>query len=65
MDEQGRTKAYSELFEGDAPILTAEELQLLDALDSALERQGGNGVWGLTSTVFTPLVPQVQTPHSG
>jgi hypothetical protein len=41
-----RTKAYSELFEGDAPILTAEELQLLDALDSALERQGGNGVWG-------------------
>jgi hypothetical protein len=41
-----RTKAYAELFESDEPILTAKELQLLDALDSALERQGGDGVWG-------------------
>ena len=41
-----RTAAYEELFEGDAPILTAEELQHLDALDSALERRGGDGVWG-------------------
>lgn len=41
-----RTAAYRELFEGDEPILTTEEVQLLDALDSALERQGGDGVWG-------------------
>ena len=41
-----RTEAYAELFEGDDPILTDEELRLLDALDSALERQGGDGVWG-------------------
>ncbi|ODR82709.1 hypothetical protein BG842_09520 [Haladaptatus sp. W1] len=41
-----RTAAYAELFDGDEPILTADELQLLDALDSELERQGGDGVWG-------------------
>ncbi|MFC6939436.1 hypothetical protein ACFQE8_05585 [Salinirubellus sp. GCM10025818] len=41
-----RMEAYTELFEGADPILTVEELRLLDALDSALERQGGDGVWG-------------------
>lgn len=41
-----RTQAYTELFEGDAPLLSREELQLLDALDSVMERQGGDGVWG-------------------
>jgi hypothetical protein len=41
-----RTQAYTELFEGDGPLLTAEEIHLLDALDSELERQGGDGVWG-------------------
>lgn len=41
-----RTEAYTELFEGDGSILTSEELQLLDGLDSAMERQGGDGVWG-------------------
>ena len=41
-----RPEAYTELFEGEDPILTVEELRLLDALDSALERQGGDGVWG-------------------
>lgn len=41
-----RTEAYNELFEGDEPILTAEEVQRLDALDSALERRGGDGLWG-------------------
>jgi len=30
-----------------------EEMQLLDALDSELERQGGDGVWGPISTEFT------------
>jgi hypothetical protein len=41
-----RTAAYAELFEGDEPILVEEEIHLLDALDSELERQGGDGVWG-------------------
>ncbi|WP_458210847.1 DUF7539 family protein [Haladaptatus sp. NG-SE-30] len=41
-----RIRAYSELFEGDAPLLTPEELQRLDALDSVMERHGGDGVWG-------------------
>jgi len=41
-----RTEAYTDLFEGDDPVLSPEEIRLLDALDSALERQGGDGVWG-------------------
>ncbi|MGB9954772.1 DUF7539 family protein (plasmid) [Haloferax prahovense] len=41
-----RMEAYTELFEGDDPILSSEEVQLLDALDSELEREGGDGVWG-------------------
>ena len=41
-----RVEAYSELFEGEDPILTDEEVQLLDAFDSALERHGGDGLWG-------------------
>ncbi|WP_435334269.1 DUF7539 family protein [Haloarchaeobius sp. TZWWS8] len=44
--QRARTRAYTELFEGDTPLLTAEELRVLDALDSAMERQGGDGVWG-------------------
>ncbi|WP_158059520.1 DUF7539 family protein [Halorussus halophilus] len=41
-----RMEAYTELFEGDDSILSSEEMQLLDALDSELEREGGDGVWG-------------------
>ena len=41
-----RMEAYTKLFEGDDPILSPEEVQLLDALDSELEREGGDGVWG-------------------
>lgn len=41
-----RTEAYVELFEGNNSILSAEELHLLDTIDSAMERQGGDGVWG-------------------
>ncbi|WP_231190362.1 hypothetical protein [Haladaptatus sp. DYF46] len=41
-----RIEAFSELFEGDTSLLDPEELQRLDALDSAMERQGGDGVWG-------------------
>ena len=61
---RARAEAYAELFEGDDPILTPEEIRLLDALDSELERQGGDGVWGTdqygihaagTSSSDTPL----------
>lgn len=41
-----RTEAYVDLFEGDDPILTEADIRLLDALDSELERKGGDGVWG-------------------
>lgn len=41
-----RTEVYNELFEGGDPILTAEDVQRLDTLDSALERRGGDGLWG-------------------
>ena len=46
MDEKCSKEAYAELFEGDDPILSSEEVQLLNALDSELEREGGDGVWG-------------------
>jgi len=35
------------------------------ALDSELERQGGDGVWGPISTEFTRRGPRVRIPHSG
>ncbi|WP_458186327.1 DUF7539 family protein [Haladaptatus sp. NG-WS-4] len=41
-----RMEAYAELFEGDDRLLSSEEVQLLDAIDSELEREGGDGVWG-------------------
>lgn len=44
--KSARMEVYAELFEGDDPILSPEEVQLLDALDSELEREGGDGVWG-------------------
>lgn len=44
--KRARLEAYAELFDGDDPILTAEEIRILDAIDSAMERQGGDGVWG-------------------
>jgi hypothetical protein len=44
--ETARREAYTELFEGNDPILSTEEVELLDAIDSELERAGGDGVWG-------------------
>jgi hypothetical protein len=44
--KSARREAYVDLFEGDDPLLSPEEMQLLDALDSELEREGGDGVWG-------------------
>jgi hypothetical protein len=41
-----RIQAYTELFDGDSPLLTPEELRHLDSIDSEMERQGGDGVWG-------------------
>ncbi|NUE02682.1 hypothetical protein HUB97_09300 [Halorubraceae archaeon YAN] len=43
---RARNEAYDELFAGESPILSVDDQQLLDAVDSALERQGGDGVWG-------------------
>ena len=44
--KSARMEAYAEMFEGDDSLLSPEEVQLLDALDSELEREGGDGVWG-------------------
>lgn len=44
--KRARTEAYEELFQGEDPILSPEEVRLLDAIDSELERHGGDGVWG-------------------
>lgn len=44
--ETARGEAYTELFEGNDPILSTEEVGLLDAIDSELARSGGDGVWG-------------------
>jgi len=63
--KSARREAYVELFDGDDPVLSPEEMQLLDALDSELERQGGDGVWGPISTEFTRRGPRVRIPHSG
>lgn len=41
-----RNEAYRELFVGDDAILSPEEIQTLDAIDSAMERQGEEGIWG-------------------
>lgn len=41
-----RREAYVELFEGDDAVLSPDEVRILDALDSELERAGGDGVWG-------------------
>lgn len=43
---RARREAYAELFEGDSPSLTDEELQLLDEIDSEMAREGAAGVWG-------------------
>jgi hypothetical protein len=41
-----RREAYEELFTGEDAILSPEDRRLLDAVDSELERGGGDGVWG-------------------
>lgn len=41
-----RTTAYAELFAGDDALLAPADVRTLDAVDSALEREGGDGVWG-------------------
>lgn len=41
-----RLQAYADLFEGADAVLTPAEVQRLDALDSEMERRGGDGVWG-------------------
>jgi hypothetical protein len=41
-----RQRAYEELFVGEDRILSSDDLRRLDAIDSRLERRGGDGVWG-------------------
>ncbi|WP_435335181.1 DUF7539 family protein [Haloarchaeobius sp. TZWWS8] len=42
----GRDRAFSDLFEGPHPAVTAAELAELDRIDSALSRQTNIGIWG-------------------
>ena len=41
-----RSQAFDDLFCGDDARLGGEELALLDRIDSAMNRQGREGVWG-------------------
>lgn len=41
-----RDRAYADLFEGPDPLLTDEEIRLLDGIDSDLVRRGESGLWG-------------------
>lgn len=41
-----RRQAYEELFVGEDRILSSDDVRVLEAVDSELERQGGDGVWG-------------------
>lgn len=43
---RARRDAYEDLFQGADPILDEDALRVLDAIDSELERDGGEGVWG-------------------
>ncbi|WP_251331251.1 DUF7539 family protein [Haloplanus pelagicus] len=44
--KSARREAYADLFDSEDSVLSPEEVRLLDALDSELERGGGDGVWG-------------------
>ncbi|MFC7135984.1 hypothetical protein ACFQRB_04270 [Halobaculum litoreum] len=46
MDDRRPRRGVHRPVRGDDPILSTEELRLLDAVDSLLERHGGDGVWG-------------------
>lgn len=41
-----RDRAFEEFFEGSDPVLSDEELALLDRIDSDLTRRGESGLWG-------------------
>ena len=43
---EARDIAFTELFEGEKPVVTDEELQLLDSIDSDLTRQKRSSLWG-------------------
>lgn len=40
-----RSRAYGELFQGEHAALSAEDMALLDSIDSALTRRTGDGLW--------------------
>lgn len=43
---EARARAYDEFFEGPEARLSAEEVSLLDRIDSRLARQNRGGLWG-------------------
>ena len=42
---EARDRAYDERFDGPDAVVTDEELQLLDRIDSDLTRRSGEGLW--------------------
>ncbi len=74
-----RSRAYGELFEGEHAALSAEEMALLDSIDSALTRRTGNGLWdadeyGIVSggreapeviCIYHPEIPSEGYPAEG
>lgn len=60
---EARDRAYAEFFEGENPILTDSELQLLDRIDSDLTRQRGGGLWDTDEYgIVTPGVVNAEAP---
>lgn len=60
-----RVEAYEELFQGEDPLLTEDELALLDGIDSHLSRETGEGVWGTDEygLVEAGLVDEERAPR--
>ncbi|WP_435346678.1 DUF7539 family protein [Haloarchaeobius sp. HRN-SO-5] len=60
---EARDQAYSEFFEGPDAVLTGEELNLLDRIDSALVRQTGDGFWGADEYGIAPTTIDDEGPQ--
>lgn len=62
---EARTEAFEELFEGSDPVLSSEELLLLDRLDSRLSREEGQGLWDADgyAVIETGTLDEENTPR--